>query len=582
MCGSVALIKERTELESTVRSALRLLESRGPDGSGVSVTSDGALGHCRLSLRDAEGGVQPLALSDGRSLAYVGELYNDTKLRNILKLSGWSPQNASDTEVLAKAIEQWGDEVWGKLEAMFAVMLLAPDGTQLKLVRDRYGVKPIFFARNELSVAAASQPAALLQLGYGSTASREAITHFLTTSQVCFHGQTLFADIKIAPQGTITTLSLESANQTRWADDSKFEPQANSELNPSKLTYLLSEAIHRQSQADFPVGVFLSGGIDSSIIAALMAYMKKEPVQTFAAALVGDTEDLEYARQVAEHVHSNHTERVISVSEFFEGMRELTSLRALPVSLPNEVLIYKLSATAKSSVKAILSGEGADELFGGYQKLQARLRSCNIEDADIIKLYRASTSWFSHSDLLKSFIDGAGISGVVQTDYAELQKLALGVPQDCIVRALLLKDHFTHLLLRLDGAAMAGSIEGRVPFTDSDVVQFALSLRNAQLAPAFGLEKPLLRKAAVGLLPEAILRRPKRAFHASFNILFDSSEGQQELFSALNQPLIAKLFNQEKLERILSEDLESHVFHRTWLICSLGMWSELCRVSEIC
>ncbi|MBL0061226.1 MAG: asparagine synthase (glutamine-hydrolyzing) [bacterium] len=581
MCGSVALIKERTELEATVRSALRLLESRGPDGSGVSVTSVGALGHCRLSLRDFAGGSQPLALADGRTLAYVGELYNDVKLRQILQLSGWSPQNASDTEVLAKAIEQWGDEVWTKLEAMFAVMLLSADGTTLKLVRDRFGVKPIFYGRNEQSVVAASQPAALVELGYGAAASREAIVHFLTTSQVCFHGQTLFADMKIAPQGATTTLSLESANQTRWAKDFNFETPEASELNPPKLTYLLGEAVYRQSQADFPVGVFLSGGVDSSILAALLALSKKQPIRTFAVAFDGDTEDLEYARLVAAHVRSIHTEKVVSPSEFFSGMRELTLQRALPVSLPNEVLIYKLSQTAKSSVKAVLSGEGADELFGGYQKLHARLQSSNTPQTDMFKLYRASTSWFTHADLFESLVDCSAVSTAKELDQTELQKLVSGIPREHVVRSLLLKDHFAHLLLRLDGAAMAGSIEGRVPFTDSDVVQYALGLSNAQLAPTFGLEKPVLRKACMGLLPEEVLRRPKRAFHASFNIIFESEAGQQELFSALRQPLIAKLFNQEKLERILIDDRETQVFHRTWLICSLGMWSELCRVSEI-
>lgn len=128
---------------------------------------------------------------------------------------------------------------------------------------------------------------------------------------------------------------------------------------------------------------------------------------------------------------------------------------------------------------------------------------------------------------------------------------------------------------------MAGSIEGRVPFTDSDIVRFAAQLHDKDLAPAFGMEKPILRKSALGLLPEEVLRRPKRAFSASLATLFESNAGQLELFNSLSQPVIAKLFDAEKLEKILSEDRESQVFHRTWLICSLGMWSDLCRVSQI-
>jgi asparagine synthase (glutamine-hydrolysing) len=147
MCGSVALLNTSTDAELAARTALHLLESRGPDGSGIAVASNSAIGHCRLALRDEAAGGQPIHLSDGRTMSYVGELYNENLLRNILKLSGWTPSTASDTEILSRAIESWGDQVWNRLDAMFAIMLLSDDGGLLQLVRDRFGVKPIFFAR---------------------------------------------------------------------------------------------------------------------------------------------------------------------------------------------------------------------------------------------------------------------------------------------------------------------------------------------------------------------------------------------------------------------------------------------------
>ena len=582
MCGSVALLNTSTDTEHVLRNALHLLESRGPDGSGVAVASHGAIGHCRLALRDEAAGGQPIQLSDGRTMSYVGELYNENLLRNILKLSGWAPTTASDTEILSRAIESWGDKVWNKLDAMFAIMLLSEDGSRLQLVRDRFGVKPIFFARSESNVAAASQPSALREIGYCRAASLPTVLHFLKTSQITLNDRTVWQDVKLAPPGSLTTLSVESASQIMWAEPLTFGITENSGGDKSsRLTHLLSEAVYRQSQADTPVGVFLSGGVDSSILAALFANMRRETIHTFAIALEGDTEDLEYARKVAKHVKSEHVETVISPEEFFERTKELTKLRALPVSLPNEVLIYRLSLEAKAKVKAVLSGEGADELFGGYHRLQSRLRNSNGTMHDLLASYREATSWFNELDLRQSLRDPSALEEVKRADFAELSNLLVGVDAEHAARALLIRDHFPHLLLRLDGASMSGSIEGRVPFTDNDVVKLALSLSPAELLPAFGLEKPVLRKSGVGLLPEEVLRRPKRAFNASLNKLFESKAGQFELNRAKKQSLIAKLFDSEKLEQILTEDRETQVFHRTWLICSLSLWSELCGVSEI-
>ncbi|NUO17899.1 asparagine synthase (glutamine-hydrolyzing) [bacterium] len=582
MCGSIAIVRSPFETEAVAKSALDRLASRGPDGSGLIFSGSGAIGHCRLALRDHNGGAQPVTLSDGRKLAFVGELYNDGKLRRLLELQGARFSSASDTETLAAAIERWGGETWSKLDGMFAMMLLSAHGDSVHLISDKYGVKPIFYSQTVSTSAAASQPSSLLSCGAVQKAHAVALLHYLRTSQVCLNTQTVLSDVKLMSPGSVVTLFGESANQVRWsASPFQSESLGPCDQSASKLRYLLSEAVYRQSSADSPVGVFLSGGLDSSILAALLQMVRPAPLKTFAVALAGDTDDLDYSKLVSERIKSEHVELVVSPEEFFKSMRELIAERALPLSLPNEVLIYELSKRARDSVKAILSGEGADELFGGYHRLLARVRS----DGDwplFIQRYRNVSSWFSLADLEESLSDPAPLLAAVQTDADYLGELLRDARPDSFLRTLLFRDHFRHLLLRLDGSAMAGSIEGRVPFTDPDVVHFAIGLPEAALMPAFGLEKPLLRKAADGLLPATILRRPKRAFNASLSILFTSNVGQRELNSALQQPLICKLFRKEKLEQILNEDFESQVFHRTWLICSLGLWNELCGVSEIC
>jgi asparagine synthase (glutamine-hydrolysing) len=251
--------------------------------------------------------------------------------------------------------------------------------------------------------------------------------HFLKTSQVTLHDRSIWHGVTLAPPGTQTTLTVESANQVTWAAPLTFgEPDFVTSDKSQRLTHLLSEAVYRQSQADTPVGIYLSGGVDSSILAALLANMRRETIHTFAIALEGDTEDLEYARLVAQHIHSDHKEVLVDSDEFFARMRELTQLRALPVSLPNEVLIYRLSLEAKSKVKAVLSGEGADEFFGGYHRLQSRLRNSNGSLQEVLTAYRDSTTWFKDSDLRSALRTEDGLDDANKIDNAGLANLLDG------------------------------------------------------------------------------------------------------------------------------------------------------------
>jgi len=583
MCGSAALISNSDELEVALRHALAQLEARGPDGTGLAKTGTGALGHCRLSLRDAAGGNQPRTLSDGRLLAYVGELYNDARLKALLELEGWKSTTSSDTEILARALEKWGESAWDKLDGMFAVTILSADGAEMDLVRDRFGIKPLYFSRAADAVSAASEPAALLGKSVERSASRKAVLHFLRTSHVALGMQTVWSGVRLVPPGGRAQLTAVSSNVTSWLRPNAFERlPIDPMLAANKLKYLLGEAVYRQKQADYPVGLFLSGGVDSSLLAALFAQQQREPVKTYAVALAGDVDDLKQADLMARHVRSAHTELVVSPDEFFEAMRTLTIQRALPVSLPNEVLIYLLAKRAKQDVKAVLCGEGADELFGGYHRLQARLSATTGDRRATLRAYRSSSAWFSTAELQETLQDSDVVQDVEQDDLDGLTMLAAQSDDDSLAQTLLLHDHYPHLLLRLDGATMAAGLEGRVPFADRDVVAFAESLPQDLLRPAFGMEKPLLRKAGQGLLPDEIARRPKRAFSASLSLLFSAPAGQQMLERALHEIRRHQLFNQEKLERLLTAERETPSLHRTWLICSLGLWLDACRVRQIC
>ncbi|MCB9358043.1 MAG: asparagine synthase (glutamine-hydrolyzing) [Calditrichaeota bacterium] len=582
MCGSVAIIAEGTDVTPVLSEALDLIASRGPDSRQVASTSTGGAAHCRLALRGSDGGSQPVLLNDGGLLTFVGEIYNDAELRSLLTLSNRQFHSSGDTEVLAAAVECWKERSWRMMNGMFAVSQLANDRAELTLVRDEFGVKPLFFTRAAGGAAAASECSALRKLAASESASAQGVVHFLRTSQVSNGTRTVWKDIETVSPGTQVTLTRSHAELANWLEPRVPDTMVvDPLLAANKLRYLLSEAVYRQLQADFPVGVFLSGGLDSSLLAAFAAQHQTTPLDTFAVALEGDEEDLIAAKNVAEHLGTRHRSKVVSPREFFQAMEQLVAKRALPVSLPNEVLIYLLSSDAAKSVKAVLCGEGADEQFGGYHRLLARLAQRSAHDTSITESYRAATAWFERDALQDALRDPALVDQSERQDLAQLEMTLEDRSFGDEARTLLMYDHYPHLLLRLDGAAMAASLEGRVPFADRDVVNFARSLDTSLLAPAFGLEKPILRKSGQGLLPEAILKRPKRAFSASLDTLFSSHEGQELLKRVLKQSLIVKLFHQEKLECLVNDDFRTRIFQRTWLICSLGLWSDVCGVSEI-
>ncbi|MCC6477553.1 asparagine synthase (glutamine-hydrolyzing) [bacterium] len=585
MCGSAAWLPDTLSQENLDRfsTALQTLARRGPEATELTSTDRGLVGHCRLALRDAEGGRQPWKMSDGRWLAFVGEIYNCHSLRNLLLVHGAKLETASDTEIVAKSIELWGARAYEKYNGMFAITILDPKTESLELARDRHGLKPLYFTVEQQSAAASSESRALVDLSNGHVADQFALLHLLQTSQLALAGQTLWAGISLLPPGGMAKLTRsEKVENVYVSNEIEEERTLRNVGNASaKIRSLLEEAVHLQQQADYPVGVFLSGGLDSSIVAAILAQQSKSAIETFAVALEGEANDLDAARQVSRFIRSHHSELIVNTDEFFVAMRELIALRGVPVVLPNEVLIYLLSLQARKSVKAVLSGEGADELFGGYHKLAARLAGAERNATSFADDYRNATAWFSHDDLRSVLRNREALHIYEQRsrDFIRSQ-LTREASRARMLRRTLKRDHLPHLLLRLDGASMASSLEARAPFTDNALVEFVETLDDSMIAPRFGLDKPLLRDAASGVLPENLLKRPKRAFHASLPNLLDSVSGKRELQNALSQPLIQKLFLIENLNKLLNDESRTPIRHKNWLICSLGMWAEIHRVTE--
>lgn len=430
MCGIVAAWGEGTE--ETVREMLGRIHHRGPDGWGVTTLGNACLGHVRLAIVDVEGGAQPM-LNERGDLAVVfnGEIYNHVELRAKLRQEHRF-RTRSDTEVLLHLFEERGRGMLGKLDGMFALALAGPDG--LLLARDPVGIKPLYYGWRGKTFLAASEIKAFPSMDEIRTLSPG---YALTPEK----GPRPFVrPVTGEPDGPVPDLPAVLVEVRR----------------------LLERAVVKRLMADVPVGVFLSGGLDSSVIAALMRPHVRE-LHSFVAGIEG-APDLKAARRMAESLGTLHHEALYTAEAMEEALPEvIRALESFDAPLVRSAIPgYFVSRLACHWVKVVLGGEGADEMFAGYDYLR-RYRG--------IRLKR------------------------------ELVRITRGL-------------HDTNLQ-RTDRMTMIFGLEGRVPFLDWDLLKYVLSLPASLLEPGEGKpEKWLLREVCRDILPTDILARKKMKFSA--------------------------------------------------------------------
>jgi len=578
------------------------LHHRGPDAHGTWHDDRVGLAHVRLKLIDPDGGLQPMRSPQGTVLSYNGEIYNNTELRAELTVHGCEFHTRSDTEVVLAAYETWGTEAWKRLNGMFAFALYDPRQAKLYLVRDRQGIKPAFYRFTPRAVEFGSEPSAWEHLHTGRTPPNpSALLHYLRFAQPTTGSQSFFHDLKVLEPGTQLIVDHEGAVVERW-----FSPCDNRYLNTSdsdtlmrgRIRHLLHLAMGRQMVADAPVGVYLSGGIDSAILVALLAQMRPGRPHTFTIALEGDESELAPAQSVANRWKCVHRQVVVSPTRFFSAMRELVRTRQMPTIFPNEVLICLLSQEASTDVKAVLTGEGADELFGGYTGVLTLLdlytRASNASDSVRSLLFKAIHaehpqldfktdskffasvfSWFHPQELEKiltrSWRDHLRRAEMEDPFGDMLSAFASASPENRF-HWLLQYAHLPNLLARLDGATMSASLEGRVPYTDTDLVEYVSALPHRMKFEPTGPDKPLLRRTFSDLLPPDVAARPKRAFNASLELLFQSAEGQRELESICTSEPMLEIFNRSALKVWMHSNHSLSHWQKCWLLVCLNLW----------
>jgi asparagine synthase (glutamine-hydrolysing) len=570
MCGIAGLVAaDHVHPDERDRAARMrdVLVHRGPDGAGLHADARALLAHRRLSIVDLAGGHQPLANEDETIwVTYNGEIYNHALVRAQLESAGHRYRTRSDTETIVHAYEQWGDECVHRFRGMFAFGVWDARQSRLLLVRDRLGIKPLYWAiapataeRGE-RLLFASEIKAILASGLVPARPQRGVVAELLATRYTSGEQTLFEGIHKLLPGHRLVYEHGVVRVSQYWDvphegpDPSLAKLADADL-VDRFRSLLQESVRLRLMADVPLGMFLSGGIDSSAVAALMAAEIDRPVETFSVAFEDRAfSELNYAREVADAVGAHAHEVVVSDDEFFGALPRLVWHEDEPIAHPSSVPLHFVSALARRHVKVVLTGEGSDELLAGYGKYPRALlnwRAGGIYERLVPSTLRAAVAsgllprlpaqarrYASRSflamprDPAQMFLDNfAGIPLRAQRDLLDPSVVDGAAPyaaslayfhdspatQPLLGRVLYtdIKTYLVELLMKQDQMSMSASIESRVPFLDHVLVEFAARLPVRAKLSGF-TTKRILREAVRGLLPPSILTRPKMGFPVPF------------------------------------------------------------------
>jgi len=518
MCGIVGLIDQSDlQIDQNFNEMLNVIYKRGPDGEGRYSANGLRLGMRRLSIIDIKGGSQPFFSNNAQIVAFQnGEIYNFIELARELKELGYNFMSRSDTEVIAHGYDAWGIRgLLQKLEGMFAIAILDKKNNQLFLARDRFGEKPLYFSlkKDEKKFAYASDLRALKKMNWISDAlSSTALSRYLMLGFTT-GSESILKDIKKILPSQYMTLNLDNFNLEL---SNYYLPNLHSNnmdfSNAEDILHeKLQQSIDLRLRSDVPVGVFLSGGIDSSLIAA-MAAKKHQKIDTFSIGFHSDKHDeSQYAKAVAQHIQSTHHHFMFDENSFQDLLPIVVGELDEPIADQACLPTYWLSKEAKKHVTVVLSGEGGDEVFGGYEYY----RQFEIENK-LNSLLGAHTtpSGFPPLMSIQTCQDFMTTEFLVETSEEQELFSWLDLSRNGIQKAMV-TDIMTwlpdDLLVKLDRMAMANSLEGRTPYLSHHLIDFSYGLQKSDWMDDVD-HKVLLRKIGRRYLPESIFNRPKQGF----------------------------------------------------------------------
>jgi asparagine synthase (glutamine-hydrolysing) len=520
ICGEIRWDGQAADVGAVARMT-GAMTSRGPDGDGVMAHGRVALGHRRLSIIDLSArGAQPMVDSElGLTLVFNGCIYNYKELRSELQATGYRFFSTADSEVVIKAFHKWGARCVDRFKGMFAFVIAAHDSGVVTLARDRLGIKPLYLATSPGRLRFASTVRALLNAGGVDTElDREALHHYMTFHSVVPAPLTIYRGVRKLPPATVRVIQPDGshADTLYWTPEFGRDPDKASWSAgdwEAALMDALRTAVERRMVADVPVGVLLSGGIDSSIVVALLAEHGQHGLATFSIGF--DSSDGEsgdeyfYSDLVAKTFDTDHHKIHVDTSKLVPAIPETIAAMSEPMVSHDCVAFYLLSAEVSKSVKVVQSGQGADEILAGYSWYPPL---ANVAREQTTEAYGKVFFDRSHDDVLSIFAPEYGIDADVSLEFAAAHQDAPGA--DSAVDAALRLD--TQVMLvddpvkRVDTMTMAWGLEARVPFLDHDFVELAAACPPELKLGSGG--KGVLKNASRALLPSEVIDRTKGHF----------------------------------------------------------------------
>jgi asparagine synthase (glutamine-hydrolysing) len=584
-----------------------LVTYRGPDDAGIYVDGPVCLGHRRLSIIDLGGGHQPMTDADSKLwIVFNGEIYNYQPLRDALVAKGFKFRTNSDTEVILQLYAERGERCVEALNGMFAFAIWDTTKRSLFIARDRMGVKPLYYAETTDAFVFGSEIKSLFASGMVSPRLREeALAEYMLFRQVA-GSETMFADVHSLPPGCWMTVRDGRARISRyWSPHPPAErPAITHDEALEQLSDLLRDSVRLRLISDVPVGTFCSGGVDSSLVTAIAAQLKNDPINTFSVGFDDpDYDESTYARMVSAHYKTIHHELRLGNVEYSELFPRMVWHNDEPLDFANSVHIYALSKLAKSHVTVVLTGEGSDELFAGYPRYRIpnlarqygyvpaplrRVLSSVTGDHRVRKLerfaaYSPEDALLYNSSYTRPEVAAAAFPRMNGHSLAFRRKClteSAALSLDSITRASLLDQEtfLVSILHRQDKMSMAAAIESRVPFMDYRLVEWANRLP-VELKVAGGDGKALVKELARTLLPAEVVDRRKSGFGVPLARWFREKNGMGERIAALPDSASADVFDRRYLRRLVTEHTSGQHDHSEllWTALNVTAWRDAFR-----
>jgi asparagine synthase (glutamine-hydrolysing) len=587
MCGLCGELRSAGPADvGVVARMTATMERRGPDDQGLWASGGAALGHRRLCIIDlTRAGSQPLVDAQlGLSVAFNGCIYNHRELRAELEGLGYSFFSSSDTEVIAKAYHRWGERCVDRFLGMFAFCVVERDSGRAVLARDRLGIKPLYLADVDGALRFASTLPALLAGGGIDTAiDPVALHHYLSWHAVVPAPMTILRGVrKLAPATLLVVEPDGRRREVRYWDPPYTRRAEQAQMDAHDWAEAIGEAlataVRRRMVADVPVGVLLSGGLDSSLIVGLLAHQGQQGLKTFSIGFeaVGDQagDEFAYSDAVVQAFATDHAKLEIAADRMVPAVPAAVAAMSEPMVSHDAVAFYLLAQEVSRHVKVVQSGQGADEVLAGYHWYPPMLHA---EDA--VGAYADAFFDRTHDEMGAFVGDALAVDGPVSREFVEAH-FAAGRADGPLDLALRLDQHVMlpdDPVKRVDNMTMAWGLEARTPFLDHELVELA-----AACPPGLKLEldgKGPLKRAARGLVPDAVIDRPKGYFPVPalvqlegpyLELVADALTARRARERGLWQPAYV-----ERLLREPNSHLTPSGANKLWQLGLLELWLQL-------